>query len=175
MVDHARVLVLNQTYEPINICNARRAIRLMLLGKAESVEADGFLIRSELLEFRLPVVIRLLRFIQLPRRGEIPFSKKNICRRDGYTCQYCGASGSELTIDHVVPRSRGGRSTWGNVVCSCRPCNARKGDRLPGEAGMSLRRKPRKPRFFHPEGLYPRVSESVQIHWEKYMGANRDS
>jgi len=169
VLELARVLVLNQTYEPLNVCNARRAIRMMLLGKAVSVEEDGLLVRSEALSFRLPVVIRLLRYVRVPRNGEIPFSKKNICRRDNFTCQYCGASGGELTIDHVTPRSRGGHTTWENVVCSCRDCNARKGDRLPREAGMSLLRMPRKPRFYHPEGMSPRVGDPSLRHWDKYL------
>jgi len=169
VLDGARVLVLNQTYEPIHVCNGRRAIRMVLLGKAVSIENDGLLVRSESFHFRLPAVIRLLRFVHIPRTGEIPFSKKNIWRRDNYTCQYCGLVGGHLTVDHVNPRSRGGLTTWENVVCSCRACNARKGDRLPHEAGMALMRSPRKPRFFHPEAMSPRLSDSVQLHWSKYL------
>ena len=146
MFGTVRVLVLNQTYEPINVCNARRAVRMMLLGKAETIEADGMMIRSERLEFRLPVVIRLLRYVQVPRKAEVPFSKKNVYRRDGHTCQYCG-SASDLTLDHVLPISRGGRTAWNNVVCCCRKCNARKGNRLPEDAGMRLLRPARKPRY----------------------------
>ncbi|MEE9275633.1 MAG: HNH endonuclease [bacterium] len=168
-MEHVRVLVLNQTFEPIHVCNARRAIRMMLVGKAESVEADGVMIRSERMRFRLPVVIRLRRYVKLPRYGEIPFSKKNIYRRDGYTCQYCSEMAGSLTMDHVVPRSRGGETTWENVVCCCRACNARKGNRLIREAGMRLIRTPRKPRHFHPEWLNPRLSGGIHLHWKKYL------
>ncbi|MBI3127283.1 MAG: HNH endonuclease [Candidatus Tectomicrobia bacterium] len=169
MLDGARVLVLNQTYEPIHICNARRAIRMVLLGKAVSIEDDGLLVRSESFQFRLPAVIRLLRFVHIPRTGDIPFSKKNIWRRDNYTCQYCGSMDAVLTVDHVIPRSRGGLSSWENVLCCCRACNARKGDRLPHEAGMTPLRPPRKPRFFHPEAMGPRLNDAVRQHWSKYL------
>ena len=93
MIENIRVLVLNQTYEPINVCNAKRAIRMMILGKVEIIEADGFLVRSERVEFNLPVVIRLRRYVKIARVSDIPFSKKNIYRRDNYTCQYCGKRG----------------------------------------------------------------------------------
>jgi 5-methylcytosine-specific restriction endonuclease McrA len=118
--------VLNQTYEPINVCNAKRAIRMMILGKVEIIEADGFLVRSERVEFNLPVVIRLRRYVKIARVSDIPFSKKNIYRRDNYTCQYCDKRGGDLTIDHILPRSRGGRTSWENVVCCCRICNVRR-------------------------------------------------
>jgi 5-methylcytosine-specific restriction endonuclease McrA len=168
MLEAARVLVLNQTYEPINVCGARRAVRMMLLGKAETIEVDGMMVRSERLEFRLPAVIRLLRYIHVPRSKQVPFSKKNVFRRDEHACQYCGA-GSNLTIDHIVPLSRGGRSGWDNVVCCCRKCNGRKGNRLPEEAGMALRRPARKPRYYPFEWMNPRMTSTSHFQWDKYM------
>lgn len=169
MVETIRVLVLNNTYEPINVCNARRALRMMMLGKAETIEAeDEFWIRSEYLKLRLPVVIRLLRYVNTPRQTEVPFSKKNVFRRDHYSCQYCGAAG-ELTLDHIVPRSRGGRTNWDNIVCCCRRCNARKGNRLPGEVGMILLRLARKPRYYPFQWMNPRMAGGSHFQWQKYL------
>ena len=134
-----RVLVLNQSYEPINVCGAKRAIKMSLLGKAEVVESGEFEIRSETSQFFLPSVIRLKKYVYLKiRKKKVPFSKKNVLRRDQFTCQYCGSSDGEMTLDHIYPRSKGGESTWKNVVCSCRVCNARKGNCLPEEIGLSL-------------------------------------
>ncbi len=169
VIEQSRVLVLNQTYEPINVCNARRAIRMMINGKADTVETNGLLVRSEAMEFHLPAVIRLRTYVYVPRRSRIPFSKKNVMRRDENTCQYCGVKGGYLTVDHVVPRSRGGRSTWENVVCSCRRCNAKKGDRTPEEAGLKLKAHPEKPRSFILHHLSHRFPASAQHVWEKYL------
>ena len=169
MVETIRVLVLNNSYEPINVCNARRALRMMLLGKAETIEAeDEFWIRSEYLKLRLPIVIRLLRYVNTPRQAEVPFSKKNVFRRDHYSCQYCGAAG-ELTLDHIVPRSRGGRTNWDNIVCCCRRCNARKGNRLPGEVGMFLIRPAHKPRYYPFQWMSPRMAGGSHLQWRKYL------
>ena len=143
-----RVLVLNQSYEPINVCGAKRAIKMSLLGKAEVVESGEFEIRSETSQFFLPSVIRLKKYVYLKiRKKKVPFSKKNVLRRDQFTCQYCGSSDGEMTLDHIYPRSKGGESTWKNVVCSCRVCNARKGNCLPEEIGMVLISKPTHPIF----------------------------
>jgi len=143
-----RVLVLNQSYEPINVCGAKRAIKMSLLGKAEVVESGEFEIRSETSQFFLPSVIRLKKYVYLKiRKKKVPFSKKNVLRRDQFTCQYCGSSDGEMTLDHIYPRSKGGESTWKNVVCSCRVCNARKGNCLPEEIGMVLISKPTQPIF----------------------------
>lgn len=141
----------------------------MLLGKAETIEAEEeFWIRSEFIELPLPVVIRLLRYVKTPRQGEVPFSKKNVFRRDHYSCQYCGSIG-ELTLDHVLPRSRGGHTGWDNVVCCCRRCNALKGNSLPEEVGMSLIRSPRKPRYHSYQWMNPRLSSVTVVQWQKYL------
>jgi len=168
MIESVRVLVLNQTYEPINVCGAHRAVRMMILGKAETIEEDGFMVRSERIEFSLPAVIRLLRYVQVPRKAEAPFSKKNVFRRDEHACQYCG-SGDHLTLDHILPLSKGGRTTWENVVCCCRRCNARKGNCLPGEVGLHLRRPARKPRYYPFEWMNPRLTALPHIRWGKYL------
>ena len=140
-----RVLVLNATYEPINVCTVRRAAVLILKAKAEVIEHGAWELHAESLTLPRPVVIRLVTYVRVPRdthRRKI--TRRAVFARDGWACQYCG-SRSNLTVDHVVPRSKGGISTWENIVASCAPCNRRKGDHLLRQVGMSLRRKPRRP------------------------------
>jgi 5-methylcytosine-specific restriction endonuclease McrA len=139
-----QVLVLNSTYEPVNVCSTRRAVVLLLKGKAEMIEAGIGTIRSERTALAAPVVIRLHHYVRLPRADKRRLSRRAILARDGFSCQYCGST-RHLTIDHVVPRSRGGPTSWDNVVTSCAPCNVRKGACLPSEVGMSPSRKPRPP------------------------------
>ena len=137
-----QVLVLNASYEPLNITTWRRATVLMLKGKAESLEEDSsHRLRHDTL---LPKVIRLRQFVRVPFR-EIPLTRKNILQRDDNCCQYCGCIGKKLSIDHVIPRSRGGTDDWENVTTACLSCNVIKGNRTPQEASMPLRKKPYKP------------------------------
>jgi 5-methylcytosine-specific restriction endonuclease McrA len=141
---NSAVLVLNQNYEPLNVTNARRAIVLLDRGKAEVLEhGDGHL-RSTSHARPLPSVIRLIYLIRRPR-PQVRLSRREVFLRDGYTCQYCGAKGRDLTLDHVVPRQRGGKHSWENLVSACKACNHRKGNRTPDEAHMLLRRPPRRP------------------------------
>lgn len=160
-----KVLVLNASYEPLNITNWRRAIVLLLKGKAEQVEHNGRYIYPD---FPLPTVIRLRHYIRVPYK-EIPLTRRNILYRDGHSCQYCGYIGSDLTLDHVLPRSRGGKDTWENMVTACVRCNVRKGSRTPEEARMPLRHLPRKPH----SSLYFEVSKQVESgkhqEWQKYL------
>ena len=138
----SQVLVLNASYEPLNITTWRRATVLMLKGKAESLEEDSnHKIRSDL---TLPTVIRLRYFIRIPYR-ELALNKKNLIQRDNHSCQYCGYSGYILSIDDVIPRSRGGKDIWENVVTACSTCNVKKGGRLYSSSGMILKRKPFRP------------------------------
>jgi 5-methylcytosine-specific restriction endonuclease McrA len=139
-----QVLVLNSTYEPMNVCSQHRAVVLLLKDKAEIVESAAGLVRSERTTIPAPAVIRLLCYVRIPRADGRRLSRRAILARDGYRCQYCGTT-RHLTIDHVIPRSRGGASSWENVVTSCAPCNVRKGACLPSEVGMSPSRKPRPP------------------------------
>jgi 5-methylcytosine-specific restriction endonuclease McrA len=139
-----RVLILNQNYEPLSICSARKAILLLVLGKVEVIECSGFIVRSVSRRYELPSIVRLGRFVHVPRK-RILLSRSNILKRDNHRCQYCGTEESPFTVDHVVPRDRGGLGTWDNLVCACSSCNGRKGNRTPQEAGMTLIRKPRKP------------------------------
>jgi 5-methylcytosine-specific restriction endonuclease McrA len=139
------VLVLNASYEPLNVCSLRRAHVLVWKGKAEVLEALERPLRSAAGVYPWPHVIRLRSYVHVPRAARRRISRRALFARDGWACAYCGRSGVRLTLDHVVPRSRGGASVWENVVASCAPCNLRKGDRLLEEAAMALRTTPRPP------------------------------
>jgi len=141
-------LLLNATYEPLRIISWKKAIILVTLGKVEVIEEYDREIRSVSFTIKLPSVIRLLRYVRR-KKSEVRFSRQNIYARDNYRCQYCGRklSPDELTYDHVIPRSRGGRTEWTNIVTCCIECNKRKGGRTPEEAGMKLLRPPRKPEW----------------------------
>jgi 5-methylcytosine-specific restriction endonuclease McrA len=139
------VLVLNQNYEPLNVCNEKRAIVLLDRGKAEVLEHGEGVLRSASQSIRCPSVIRLVYMIRRPR-PKARLTRREIFMRDGYTCQYCGSRTKDLTIDHVTPRSRGGKHTWENLVSACRACNHRKGGKSLEESRMVLRRAPHQPR-----------------------------
>lgn len=138
------VLVLNANYEPLNVCSTRRAIGLMMMGKATMLENGRGSIQSPSRVFPRPSVVRLSNMVHRPR-PRVKLNKREIFRRDNYTCQYCGKRMTNLTIDHVVPRHRGGGHSWANLVASCPTCNRLKGGRTPAEAGMELRSVPREP------------------------------
>lgn len=141
------VLLLNQNYEPLQICSARRAIVLLFQGKAEMiVTADGLKLRTVDASYPLPSVVRLWKYRKVPHK-RIMLTRKNILIRDGNRCQYCGSSRGPMTIDHVIPKKKGGGDTWENLVCACSRCNNKKGDRTPEEAGMGLVRTPSRPSF----------------------------
>jgi len=142
---NGKVLVLNQNYEPMSICNTKKAVLLLFLGKAELVEPlDGKVFRSVSRSFPYPSIVRLSWYVRVPYSQAI-LSRKNIFRRDNYKCQYCGSSAKPLTLDHLVPRAKGGGESWENLVAACVDCNNKKGDRSPAEAGMKLLTKPKKP------------------------------
>ncbi|MGI8558797.1 MAG: HNH endonuclease [Solirubrobacteraceae bacterium] len=161
-----RVLVLNATYEPINVCTVRRAVVLLLKERAEVLEHASWELRSESTAIHRPVVIRLTSYVHVPRDAHRrKITRRAVFARDDWTCQYCGAR-SKLTVDHVIPRSKGGGSAWENIVASCAPCNRRKGDRLPVQAGMHPRRVPRTPRaeiFIHVS------SPTIPAAWRQYL------
>ena len=138
-----RALVLNATYEPLSVVSARRAVCLVLAEKAEVLHDDEAPMRSAHLELRTPLVIRLRYMVKVPYHRRTTLSRRAVFARDAHRCQYCG--GHADSIDHVVPRSRGGEHVWENVAAACRPCNLRKRDRTPEEAGMRLMRSPRPP------------------------------
>ena len=162
------VLVLNASYEPLNVVSVKRAVVLLLKEKAELVEAAQAKLHSESFSLPIPLVIRLVYFVKIPRRIVLPVTRRGILSRDNYTCQYCGAMPSrrELTIDHVLPRSRGGKTTWENVVTACQKCNGRKGSRTPEEAHMKLRVWPKRPRYLAIAAL---SSVEAKQAWGKYI------
>ena len=160
------VLLLNVNYEPLHVCNTKRALALIISGKAEIILNGRGTIRSATAEFDMPSVIKLGYMVRRPRVG-ISLNKREILRRDEHTCQYCGYQARVLTIDHVVPRRLGGRHTWTNVVAACPPCNRRKGGKTPEKANMILRRQPVEPK---PSALY-RFGNHLDTHgeWEQFI------
>lgn len=161
------VLVLNHNYEPLNICGVRRGLVLVFLGKAEVLRyAEGEMLSAEC-TFEVPSVVRLHSNVRRPM-PRLKLSRKAVLARDDYTCVYCGSK-SNLTIDHVFPRHRGGETTWENVVCSCLKCNNKKGSRTPQECGMRLPREPYKPRYV-PYISFPRfVSAIRRPEWREFL------
>ena len=157
-------LVLNATFEPLSIVSARRAVCLVLSEKAEIVEDDGTKVHSELLTMPGPLVIRLRYVVKVPYHRRTALSRRAVFARDDHRCQYCG--GMADSIDHVMPRSRGGMHVWENVTAACRGCNLRKRDRTPEEAGMLLASRPRAPR----ELAWIAVSGGrVPVAWKQYL------
>lgn len=139
-----RALVLNATYEPLAVVTARRAVVLVLAEKADALDGSGAWFHAECLEVEVPSVLRLRTVVKTDRRRELNISRRGVFARDGHRCQYCGARAE--TLDHVVPRSRGGGHTWENVVAACRPCNVHKADRLLPETRLVLSQAPTEPR-----------------------------
>ena len=161
------VLVLNQSYEPLTVCRARRAVVLIFQGKAEMLENGVGFIHSIRETIPLPSVIRLARLIKRPRRKR-KLTRFEIFNRDRYTCQYCGQKTRQLTLDHVIPRYRGGQHTWENVVSACIACNRRKAGRTPQEANMKLIRLPSPPSG-NPFFIIPYHYLQSQNEWLKYL------
>jgi 5-methylcytosine-specific restriction endonuclease McrA len=163
------VLVLNASYEPINICAARRAIVLVLKGLAMPEEENGHDLHAARITMRVPSVIRLLEYRRIPHQTRA-LSRKNILLRDRNICQYCGVvlPSGELTLDHVIPRSRGGSSTWENLVACCHSCNRRKGNHMLGETDMKLMKEPR-PFTLHTSRHIMRMIGRSDVKWRKYL------
>ena len=158
-------MVLNQNYEPITICNARRAIILTYLGKAEVISSvNNKVIRTVYRTFEYPSIVRLIIFVRVPFK-KIILSRKNIIRRDNHRCQFCGAS-SNLTIDHIIPKSRGGEDTWENLTTACIKCNNKKGDRILEEAKMVLYNNPKKPSHIT---FIKNFAGKVDEDWKPYL------
>ncbi|MEK7474976.1 MAG: HNH endonuclease [Candidatus Coatesbacteria bacterium] len=165
------VLLLNSTYEPLNVINVKRALRLVLTRKADPVEADGAIVHTITRSFPLPVVVRLAYYVRRPNQ-RVKFTKRTVLARDQHTCQYCGAQTRDLTLDHVLPKTLGGETIWTNVVAACKKCNGAKGGRTLKEAGLKLRRAPREPRFLPYLRL---VKNSYQRAWDKYLFTDPES
>lgn len=182
-VANQRVLVLNRNFQPVHITTVRRAFALLYMGAARAMGPDYSLfdferwaqldatsaervIRTVRQSIVVPQVILLTEYERLPQL-HIRLSRAHVYARDGYQCQYCGQTPerAQLNLDHVIPRSRGGRTTWDNVVCSCLLCNTRKGARTPGEAGMSLRKTPTRPHWHPPL----RLAETLPLAWQPFL------
>jgi 5-methylcytosine-specific restriction endonuclease McrA len=165
---NSAVLVLNQNYEPLNICNVRRAFVLVVRGKAEVLEHSAEAIRTATRSLPRPSVIKLAYMVKRPR-PQVRLSRREIFLRDDYTCQYCGSKTRELTLDHVVPKHRGGTHSWDNLVSACRPCNHRKGGKTVAEARMRLIQPPRRP----PPAQYflwvQRLNGGAYEGWAKFL------
>ena len=163
------VLVLNATFEPINVTAVRRAMVLMIKGVAQAEEVNHTQVHSVSRQLPVPSVIRLLAYRHIPQQTRA-LSRKNILLRDRNTCQFCSRTlpASELTLDHVLPRSRGGRSSWENLVACCYKCNNSKGDRTPEEAGIALTRRPR-PFTLHTSRQLMRLIGNKDEKWRKYL------
>ncbi|MBA3330853.1 MAG: HNH endonuclease [Actinobacteria bacterium] len=161
-----QVLVLNASYEPLNVCSLRRAHVLVFKGRAEVLEQLDRPLRSATDTYAWPHVIRLVNYVRVPRAVQRKISRRALFARDGWRCAYCGTASGRLTLDHVVPRSRGGGSVWENVVTSCAPCNLHKGNRLLEETAMQLRTPPRPPApvlFIH------LAATRIPHGWQRYL------
>jgi len=158
-----RVLVLNASYEPLNLVNVKRAVILILKEKAEIIEERGEYLHSERMIMPYPSVIRLVYYVRVPYRA-VSLSRRAVFIRDRHTCQYCG--GRAESIDHVIPRSRGGEHVWENVVAACRRCNTRKMNKLPSEVGLKLKHKPIEP---HDHVWIFSLASDIHPTWEPYL------
>lgn len=161
------VLVLNSNYEPLNVCNMRRAIALLLLGKADVLQLHERPILTSSGDFRGPSVLKMRYQVRRPM-PQLRLSRHSILARDNYTCQYC-ASRNNLTIDHVVPRWAGGPHTWDNLVACCRRCNLKKGDKTPAQAHMKLAKKPKRPHFIPYLSLPTYLKAQTNDEWRMYL------
>ncbi len=162
----APVLVLNQNYEPLNVCTVRRAFVLVVRGKAEILENGRGHLHTPTVLYAIPSIIRLVYLILRPRpRGRL--TRRDVFLRDRFTCQYCGKHTKELTLDHVIPRRRDGGHDWNNVVTACKPCNHRKAGRTPQEAHLRLIRQPFRPPFSFYRIFYVHLEQ--QVEWRKFV------
>jgi 5-methylcytosine-specific restriction endonuclease McrA len=162
------VLLLNASYEPLKIISWQRAVTMFFCGKVEVVEEYDQSIHSVSLVIKAPAVVRLLQFVNIGRRSP-PLSRTNVLARDNFECQYCAKtlSPKEATLDHVIPRSQQGKTTWENIVCCCAHCNRKKGGRTPQEARMALRKKPIKPDWL--PVLTIRLNGRIPKSWQLFL------
>ena len=172
-----RCLALNASYEPLTMVPVRRALRLVIDGKAVIVEAEGDRVKSERLELPRPAVIRLVKFVHVPRRFRRQVTNTFLFARDDYRCQFCGRTQADLkareclTRDHLVPLSRGGSNAWNNVLTACSSCNTRKGNLLPEEVGMHPLRAPHEPHFVHLAWAVRRLTRIQSRYIRLFYGA----
>lgn len=165
LISMGSTLVLNTTYEPVAVVSARRAAVLVLRGKATMMQANGGVLRAEHIEIPLPSVVKLTRYVKVPHLRGSPVTRTAIFARDGFRCQYC--EGPAETLDHVLPKSRGGTHSWENVVACCQGCNLRKGSRTPAEWGRLPHSLPAKPHRFG--WVYARAGRRFDPTWREYL------
>ena len=166
MDSSSKVLVLNGDYTALSLCSVQKAFVLLYLQKADLIAPSPHgVLRTVTKEYARPSIIRLHRYVRVPYKG-ITLSRHNVLRRDNFECQYCGST-RNLTLDHLVPRSRGGDSGWTNLVTACARCNHAKGDRTPEEAGMHPRQKPRRPSL---TSFLRQSAGSLDEAWHMYLG-----
>ena len=159
------VLVLNANYSPLHICTAKRAICLHYLEKIEVIETDGEIIHSPSLELKIPSVIKLKQMVKYNSIAVI-LNRKNIFQRDNYTCQYCRKSSGTLTVDHIIPKEKGGRDLWENLVTACLSCNLKKGNGSPESAGLRLSKKPHRPNRIQ---YFQQYAKNGKRAWKPYL------
>ena len=162
------VLVLNSDYEPLNICTLKRAFSLVLLGKVEVIQTDTMIVRTVNEAYESPSVLRLRHYVRRPR-PELRLSRRSILARDNYACQYCGMHSKDLTIDHVIPKRLGGPTAWDNLVCCCKKCNTKKGDKTLSQVGFSLFREPRRPRYVPFISLNRYLESTRNQSWREFL------
>ena len=160
------MLILNQNYEPLSVCNVQKAVGLLWLGKAELVASrNGRAIRTVRAAYPYPSVVRLALYLHIPYK-QVELTRKNILRRDNHRCVYCGRTTPPLTVDHVIPKSRSGGESWENLVCACVRCNNRKGSRTPEEANMKMQARPFRPNHV----IFIRnVLGPIESEWEPFL------
>lgn len=160
------VLILNQNYEPLSVTEVKKAFVISYLGKAQVIETySGVQLNTVSKSYPVPSVVRLKNYVRISRRTISP-TRKNILKRDGYRCQYCGTKSGPMTVDHVISRTMRGRDTWENLVCACVKCNTRKGNRSLKEAAFELIRAPRRPQFFY---LIHNIVSIPDPNWRPYL------
>jgi 5-methylcytosine-specific restriction endonuclease McrA len=162
------VLLLNSNYEPLNVCNLRRAVSLLLLGKAEILQHREHPMATVRGEYKAPSVLKMRYQVRRPM-PQLRLSRHSILARDQYTCQYCGAKNKDLTLDHVTPRWAGGQNTWDNLVACCRRCNLKKADKTPAQAHMKLARPPKRPHFIPYLSLPLYLKAQGRDEWRMYL------
>lgn len=171
----SHALVLNATFEPLNIVPWQKAMQLLFQGKVEVIEESNYEVHTVRMTIKVPAVLRLLQYVPLSKKKQIVrFSRANIFIRDEHKCQYCGQRGgkTQLTLDHVIPIVQGGKKSWENIVTACKPCNQRKGGRTPSQAGMALVRKPKKPSWLPSATVRMGVAIAPE-RWKIYLKLDR--
>ena len=159
-----RVLLLNGSYEPLLVVTAKKAILLYFADKVEIIKHSNYIVRSVYIEFKIPSIIRLKKYIFVKKK-ELSLTRKNVLKRDNHTCQYCNSKNLDLTLDHIIPRDKGGADSWDNLVAACKKCNMKKGNKLLKDISMNLIKLPSKPSYLLNLQDYAKLNSS----WMPYL------